>query len=255
MAHKKNGFWTFIFSLLPGAGEMYLGFMKQGISLMTLFFGIITFCAYFGFEAGIFVLPIVWFYSFFHVHNLNGLSDEEFAKIEDDFLFHVSDYADEFNLTRKKQKILAYGCIIIGVYALWNMTLDLLYSILPELPYAAYDFIYAFTHRVPQAVISLLLIFAGLHLIRGKKAQLDEEETEEERFRKNAFEKDDRNDFFQDETKNSQTTVFHDNSTGLHDSCTADSDDSFQSSGETDYSNFSDSSEKEDNCSDYFKNY
>ena len=37
MRHKKNRFWTFLFSLFPGAGEMYMGFMKQGVSLMTLF--------------------------------------------------------------------------------------------------------------------------------------------------------------------------------------------------------------------------
>jgi hypothetical protein len=26
---KGNGVWRFCFSLLPGAGEMYMGFMKQ----------------------------------------------------------------------------------------------------------------------------------------------------------------------------------------------------------------------------------
>ena len=39
MTKKKSGFWTFIFSLLPGAAEMYMGFMKMGVSLMGLFFG------------------------------------------------------------------------------------------------------------------------------------------------------------------------------------------------------------------------
>ena len=34
---KKNKFFTFMFSFIPGAAEMYMGFMKQGISLMTLF--------------------------------------------------------------------------------------------------------------------------------------------------------------------------------------------------------------------------
>ena len=40
MTKKKSGFWTFVFSLLPGAAEMYMGFMKMGISLMGLFFGL-----------------------------------------------------------------------------------------------------------------------------------------------------------------------------------------------------------------------
>ena len=34
MQKQKRGFWLFIFSLIPGAGEMYMGFKKQGISIM-----------------------------------------------------------------------------------------------------------------------------------------------------------------------------------------------------------------------------
>lgn len=36
MIKKKNGFIAFICSLIPGAGEMYLGFMKEGLSIMCL---------------------------------------------------------------------------------------------------------------------------------------------------------------------------------------------------------------------------
>ena len=32
----------FLFSLIPGAGQMYMGFMKQGLSIMTIF---ATLCA------------------------------------------------------------------------------------------------------------------------------------------------------------------------------------------------------------------
>ncbi|MCI8355555.1 MAG: hypothetical protein HFI47_10905, partial [Lachnospiraceae bacterium] len=35
---KKSRFLTFCFSMLPGAGEMYMGFMRTGVSLMLLFF-------------------------------------------------------------------------------------------------------------------------------------------------------------------------------------------------------------------------
>ena len=34
MKKQKHGFWVFIFSLIPGAGEMYMGFKKQGISIV-----------------------------------------------------------------------------------------------------------------------------------------------------------------------------------------------------------------------------
>ena len=42
MARQKNKILMFLFSLIPGAGQMYMGFMKQGLSLMTIF---ATLCA------------------------------------------------------------------------------------------------------------------------------------------------------------------------------------------------------------------
>lgn len=176
MTHKKNVFLTFLWSLLPGAGEMYLGFMKQGLSLMTLFFGIIAFCAFFGFEAGLFVLPIVWFYSFFHVHNLNGLSDEKFSQVEDQFIPVFPDLPLS-QMKRKKQLIFAWGCIIIGIYALWRMFVSLLASILP---YAWRSLLYDFSGAIPQLFLSILLIVIGIRLILGKKAQLEEESFSDE---------------------------------------------------------------------------
>lgn len=48
MARQKNKILMFLFSLIPGAGQMYMGFMKQGLSLMTIF---ATLCAV-GYLAG-----------------------------------------------------------------------------------------------------------------------------------------------------------------------------------------------------------
>ena len=38
---RKSGFLTFCFACLPGAGEMYLGYMKRGLSVMIAFWGLI----------------------------------------------------------------------------------------------------------------------------------------------------------------------------------------------------------------------
>ena len=43
----KNGILTFLFAFCPGAGQMYQGYMKRGLSLITMF------CVAFG--AGSFV--------------------------------------------------------------------------------------------------------------------------------------------------------------------------------------------------------
>ena len=34
---KKNGILTFLFAFVPGAGQMYQGYMKRGLSLITMF--------------------------------------------------------------------------------------------------------------------------------------------------------------------------------------------------------------------------
>ena len=78
MIRKKSKGWTFICSLLPGAGEMYMGFMKQGVSIMGLFFATIAVAATLNIGPLTIVLPIIWCYSFFNVHNMYSLSDEEF---------------------------------------------------------------------------------------------------------------------------------------------------------------------------------
>ena len=64
MTKKKNGFFTFICSLIPGAGEMYLGFMKEGVSIMSLAFILFGFAACINIEPVLFLIPIIWFYSF-----------------------------------------------------------------------------------------------------------------------------------------------------------------------------------------------
>ena len=33
----KNGILTFLFAFCPGAGQMYQGYMKRGLSLITMF--------------------------------------------------------------------------------------------------------------------------------------------------------------------------------------------------------------------------
>ena len=42
MKKQKNRFWLLVFSLCPGAGHMYMGLMKMGLSFMLGFMGLIA---------------------------------------------------------------------------------------------------------------------------------------------------------------------------------------------------------------------
>lgn len=180
MTRKKNKGWTFIFSLIPGAGEMYMGFMKQGVSTMGLFFALIAVGACLNIGPILFVLPIVWCYSFFSVHNMRGLSDEEFYALEDDYVFHLDRILPTEKLSKKQNKILAVILIVTGICILWNRLIDWCHEVLYSLiPTRIATMITGILYAAPQIVIALVLIVIGIHLIKGKKVELDNEETEE----------------------------------------------------------------------------
>ena len=173
MTRKKNGFWTFCFSLIPGAGEMYLGFMKRGVSMMALFMGWWMFCNATGFDIGAYLLPVMWFYSFFQVHNLAGLPDEEFYQQEDDYVFlHMDKLVGVDKWERGKVKFLAVALIFIGCYTIINTLWDSFWNNLPDW---LYEQLHALRYGVPRIVIALILIAFGIYLIRGKKQKLDKE--------------------------------------------------------------------------------
>ena len=99
MTKKRNGFLLFCCSLFPGAGEMYMGFMKMGVSLMSIFMLMVAIADMLQLSIGVLISVVIWFYSFFHVHNLASLSDEEFARVQDDYLLHRSDIEKGRELT------------------------------------------------------------------------------------------------------------------------------------------------------------
>lgn len=181
MTRKKNGFWRFIFSLLPGAGEMYMGFMKMGISLMTLFFVVLVGSSYLRVDfLGVFAI-VIWFYSFFHVHNLAGMPVEEFYTVEDEFLFHISDLNIKGEkLTKTKNKMLAIVLIVAGVYLSIRGLMSMFAGYLPEI---IWNFMYDLVYDLPQLLVGVGIIVLGIYMIRGKKQELDrtEERTSEEK--------------------------------------------------------------------------
>lgn len=174
MTKKKSGFLTFCFSLVPGAGEMYMGFMKQGVSIMAFFWMLIFLAAFLNMGPVLFILPILWCYSFFNVHNIRGLSDEEFYALEDDYLFHFDRVLPAERWNKKQNNLLAGLLIIIGVVILWNNLTDYMRWMFPS------EIYWNIVDAVPQVAISALFIWGGINLIRGKKKELEDKSLEQE---------------------------------------------------------------------------
>lgn len=178
MQKQKRGFWLFIFSLIPGAGEMYMGFKKQGISIMLLFWSVIAIAAWSGMNWFIFLIPIIWFYSFFNVHNLKCLSEEEFYSMEDTYILHIDRLGNDIDsLIFGHRKSVAVFLIVFGAAILWNNIVDFFYLILPS---RLANILGTFAYHLPQIIIAIAIILTGWYLLTRKKDQLNEKQTDEE---------------------------------------------------------------------------
>lgn len=174
MKKKKNRFWLFILSLWPGAGHMYMGFMKMGLSFMLGFMVLLIVVSITNIGA-LTVLPItLYVYSFFHANNIGGLDDENFMAMEDTYLFGLDGIGNrQVKVDQKSKKIIAVVLIVIGLYMLWNLAFELLRGILGWDNPILKAIYYFMRDDVPRAVIAIAIIWFGVALLRGKKNALE----------------------------------------------------------------------------------
>lgn len=176
MRRQRKGFLTWIASLIPGAGELYMGFEKQGVSLMILFWGSVALIAMLGMGWPIFLLPVIWFYSFFHVHNLKTMNPEEFYMVEDRYLLHMDELAKEFRSDKKGffqsyRSIITILIILIGATLLWDGISSLIYVILPGF---MYDVLWNIGNVLTKGVAGAAIIAVGIYFFRCTRKEEDQ---------------------------------------------------------------------------------
>ena len=169
---RKNGFFTFCFAFVPGAGQMYQGYMKRGLSLIgiccaaaavgSLFTPLVpvAFC----------ICCVVWMYSFFDTFNLRAQLTAGLAP-EDDYLVHLGHDVTLDRLLARRHKLLGWGLVAVGVYTLYE---ELVMDFLRELYWNTDSswivrVIYNIMNEVPTAVVCLALIALGVWLVRGPR--------------------------------------------------------------------------------------
>ena len=189
MKKKKNRFILFWLSFIPGAGEMYLGFMKMGLSLLVMC--ILGIMAASELQMGILALipTVVWVYGFFHANNLGGLDDERFYAMEDRYL-GIVDEKDliffEGSMIGKYKIGAAILLILVGLNLLFNVISEVIADIFYSL---GYEGIYVQVSRICgrigtdmlRVVIGVVIIWFGLSLVRGKKKEIESSDEQEDR--------------------------------------------------------------------------
>ena len=158
---EKNGFLTFIFACIPGAGQMYYGYMQRGLSLVTMCG--LCFMAATVFDPIIFMALVIWMYSFFDTYDL--IRHMAAGDPKEDGLLLIGNVDDVKKLIPQHSKLVGWGLVGIGVWALYDLVIgnwlvDFLDYVLHYNGYA-----YQIIHGIPNLVIACALIYAGIRLL------------------------------------------------------------------------------------------
>jgi len=165
---KKNGFFTFIFSFIPGAGQMYQEYMKRGLSIMILSGIFLALAAMIG--SPIFIIPIlvICAYSFFDTYHIRNMTEEKIKEFKDEYIWNENTLGLSIDKSKlnNNRKIIGYILIIVGIYVLfdsvflrmaWQLEIEWL-SILCAM----------LSRYTPTVAASLVAVFAGFKLITPK---------------------------------------------------------------------------------------
>lgn len=131
-------------SIIPGAGHMYLGHQKKGLVIMGTFFFTVFFMGWLNFSFFLFILPLIWFYSFFDVlHSVNGknIHEEEIS----------------FILPKIKPEWIGWTLIGIGLLVIVER---ILYPMLS----------YQIRNYIQTSIVSIIFIIGGIKILQKNKS-------------------------------------------------------------------------------------
>lgn len=134
-------------SLIPGAGHMYLGYQKRGLLFMATFLFSVFFMGWLNLSFLLFLLPLIWFYSFFDAyHILNG------EEIEEIYMSNL--------LPKIKEKHIGIGLISLGLLIILQ---KILY------PMIAIYLDYQITNYIQTSIVALIFIVGGIKILTNKR--------------------------------------------------------------------------------------
>ncbi|GCL73604.1 hypothetical protein [Paenibacillus naphthalenovorans] len=161
-AGKKNKTLGMLLSIFPGAGHMYLGLQKRGLQLMAAFLFSIYIIDVLRLSLFLFLIPILWFFSFF------------------DALQYISRYGREeirdvpvVDWLINHQRWVGIGLLALGLYYLVdNVMMNGLERWVDE--QLSREIMYWYHQYFHTFIVCVLLIGGGLRLLFGSKREKGE---------------------------------------------------------------------------------
>ena len=167
---RKQGLLFFISSCIPGCGQMHQGYMKRGMSLLTVFCGIFAIAAFLNIGALTALMVPVWLYAFFDSYNLRTQLDGGTAPA-DAFLLGL-DQADGERmalLCRKRHSLVGWGLVALGTWVFYATVVDWVMDFLCQFFEAAWWLRDILVNGVPRLAVTVGIIALGVWFIRGPK--------------------------------------------------------------------------------------
>ncbi|QGH34706.1 hypothetical protein GI584_11975 [Gracilibacillus salitolerans] len=157
---RKSKMIATILSIFPGAGHLYLGLQKRGIQLMASFLFSIYILDVLNLSLFLFLIPLIWFFSFFDALQLANRF--EYEVLEDvPIIKYLSNY----------QKWIGIGLVLLGLFYLLDAVLMPAFADHLE-AYFYIDFWHLYHQYFQVTIISLLLVSVGIILaINHKKTK------------------------------------------------------------------------------------
>ena len=153
---KRSKLVASLLAIFPGAGHMYLGLQQRGIQLMAAFLLSIYILDTLRLTLFLFLIPIIWFYSFFDT--LQSAARVEKGEVRDEpVIKHLVDHP----------KWLGIGLLVLGVYYLLE---QVVFPALGRWLYPNHNLLLIYEHYFQTILVSILLIGGGLKLLMGSRA-------------------------------------------------------------------------------------
>lgn len=163
---KKNGFLTFIFACIPGAGQMYYGYMQRGLSIAMML--ILCVMAATVINPLLFLCLVIWMYSFFDTYDL--IRHMAAGEPKEDSLLVLGNYEEIKKLIPQHNRLIGWGLIGFGVWALYDLLIgNWVYKILTNV--LGYGHAWDIINGIPNLVVGGLLVFAGFKLLNMHPAK------------------------------------------------------------------------------------
>jgi hypothetical protein len=162
----RNAFWTFVLSIFPGLGHLYLGLFRRGSQIMAGFLIAVVAINLLRVDLLFVLLPVIWFISLFDaLERMSKLNQG--AEVGDDSFLQTGGW-------KPKQRWIGVALVLLGIYMVVDrMLFDYIQPAVSH--YFSPNVVRQYfdpdilKNQLQTIIVALIIIFVGIKLLKGGK--------------------------------------------------------------------------------------